>query len=69
MGFGVPLDDWLRGPLKNWGYDLLDKQKLINDGFLNADLVRKQWQLHQRGENLAYPLWNVLMFQSWLDNQ
>ena len=69
MGFGVPLDDWLRGPLKDWGYDLLDKQKLINQSFLNADLVRKKWQLHQGGENHAYSLWNVLMFQSWLHNQ
>jgi asparagine synthase (glutamine-hydrolysing) len=66
MGFGVPIDSWLRGPLREWGEDLLDEKKLKEQGYLNADLVRKTWQDHLSGRyNCQNQLWNVLMFQSW----
>ncbi len=68
MGFGIPLEGWLRGPLREWGEDLLEPMKLRNSGYLNHEIVRKKWEEHISGKrNWAYGLWNVLMFQSWLD--
>lgn len=66
MGFGVPIDSWLRGPLREWAEDLLDEQKLNEQGLLNASFVRQKWQEHLSGRrNWQYQLWNVLMFQAW----
>lgn len=67
-GFSIPLADWLRGPLKDWAAELLDPQKLAAQGFLNANLVHQTWQQHQSGQReWAYRLWNVLMFQAFLE--
>ncbi|MGY8813372.1 MAG: asparagine synthase (glutamine-hydrolyzing) [Gammaproteobacteria bacterium] len=66
MGFGVPLDSWLRGPLREWAETLLDSQKLKSQGLLNAEIITKKWTEHLSGErNWQYQLWNVLMFQAW----
>lgn len=68
MGFGVPIDGWLRGPLKEWAVDLLDKSRLKNDGFFDADIVQNKWMEHLSGKrNSHHQLWNILMFQAWLD--
>lgn len=68
MGFGVPLDTWLRGPLREWGEDLLSEERLRRQGLLRVEPIRAAWREHLSGrENLQYPLWNVLMLQSWLD--
>lgn len=65
MGFGVPLPDWLRGPLRDWAEDLLDERKL-GAQFINVRQVRELWKEHLSGRrNWAYALWNVLMFESW----
>lgn len=70
MGFGVPIDVWLRGPLKAWGESLLDEGRLRREGYLEAAPILKKWQEHQSGKrNWQYPLWNVLMFQAWLENE
>jgi asparagine synthase (glutamine-hydrolysing) len=70
MGFGVPLGSWLRGPLRDWGEALLDASRLRSEGFFQPALVRQKWEEHLTGRrNWEYPLWNVLMFQLWLDNQ
>ena len=67
MGFGVPIDQWLRGPLKEWASELLDPARLKNEGFLNSNLVSRKWEMHQSGKyNCQQFLWNVLMFQAWL---
>nr|MBV6629018.1 asparagine synthase (glutamine-hydrolyzing) [Oceanococcus sp. HetDA_MAG_MS8] len=69
MGFGVPIDDWLRGPLREWAEELLVPQRLREDGFLNSEIVSNLWQEHRSGtRRWHYYLWDVLMFQAWLKN-
>jgi asparagine synthase (glutamine-hydrolysing) len=64
MGFGVPIDAWLRGPLREWAETLLSPARL--DGLLRVEPVRRAWQEHVEGSrNLQYPLWTVLMLQAW----
>lgn len=68
MGFGVPIGDWLRGPLREWAEELLDPKRMEREAFFHADCVREKWTEHLSGRrNWAYQLWNVLMFQAWLD--
>jgi asparagine synthase (glutamine-hydrolysing) len=68
MGFGVPIDHWLKGSLKEWANDLLNYDKINQDGILNPVVVQKYWNQHISGQyNWRDPLWTVLMFQSWLE--
>ncbi|MBV2127804.1 asparagine synthase (glutamine-hydrolyzing) [Arsukibacterium indicum] len=69
-GFGVPIDHWLRGPLKSWAEALLDESRLKQQGLFNVKLVRKYWREHLSGaRDWQYLLWNLLTFQSWLEQQ
>ena len=67
MGFGAPIDVWLRGPLRDWAESLIDKRRLEEQGLLEPGIVREKWHAHLNGENWAYHLWDVLMLQEWLD--
>jgi asparagine synthase (glutamine-hydrolysing) len=70
MGFAVPLESWLRGPLRDWAEELLDERRLREQGYLEPAPVRKIWAQHKAGtHDWQYWLWDVLMFESWLDHQ
>ena len=66
MGFSIPIDEWLRGVLREWAEDLLDEQRLQADGLLASSIVRRLWSEHQaRIHNHSTILWNLLMLQAW----
>ncbi|MBC8063742.1 MAG: asparagine synthase (glutamine-hydrolyzing) [Chlorobia bacterium] len=68
MGFAVPIDAWLRGPLRDWAEALLDPKRLEAEGFFKVEPIRKKWTEHIEGRrNWQYQLWCVLMFQAWLE--
>jgi len=70
QGFSVPLDRWLRGPLREWGEDVLAPAGLRRQGYLNEQLVQSVWSRHQAGEvDASHQLWAVLMFQEWLQSE
>jgi asparagine synthase (glutamine-hydrolysing) len=69
-GFCIPVAEWIRGPLRDWGESLLSEQRLRSEGYLDAELVRRRWEEHQAGKRDAtQALWPLLMFQAWLDGQ
>ncbi|QNM83144.1 asparagine synthase (glutamine-hydrolyzing) [Sphingomonas sabuli] len=70
MGFGIPVGDWLRGPLRQWSEDFLDERRLRDEGFFRPEPIQRLWRDHLSGHrDLHGPLWGVLMFQSWLETQ
>lgn len=67
MGFGVPIGEWIKGPLNDWAETLLSEDSLNRSGYLNTPNIRQRWQEHKSGQrNWHMSLWNVLMFQQWL---
>jgi asparagine synthase (glutamine-hydrolysing) len=67
-GFAVPLAQWLRGPLLPWAQSLLDPARLKVQGQLNVEMVTQLWREHQTGRfDRSYYLWNVIVYQAWLD--
>ncbi len=70
MGFSVPIHEWIRGPLKDWCEELLNKDRLKSEGFFNEEIVFNKWKEHLNGKvnNITF-LWPILMFQSWLEKE
>lgn len=69
MGFGVPLDSWLRVELKDWAENLLAKDRLTREGYFHPAPILKKWEEHRSGQrNWQHHLWTILMFQSWLES-
>ena len=67
MGFGVPIDSWLRRELRDWAEDLLSVESLERHGLFNIEAIRTKWQEHTSGSrNWQYLLWDVLIFQDWM---
>ena len=70
MGFSVPLDTWLRGPLRHWAEALLDESTLQRQGYFDPHPIREKWREHLSGtRNWQHPLWVILMFQAWLEKE
>ena len=68
QGFGVPIDTWLRGPLREWAEDLLNEQRLRAGGYFEPQAARDTWHAHLAGgQNLQYQLWGILNFEAWRD--
>jgi asparagine synthase (glutamine-hydrolysing) len=67
MGFGAPIAEWLRGPMRDWAEHLLDEKRLVDQGLFTPEPIRERWQQHLDGVDWAYPLWVVLMAQAWVD--
>lgn len=67
MGFGVPIGDWIRGPLRDWAEHLLDSKRLEGQCLLAPQPIRACWKAHLNGADWTNPLWTILMFQAWID--
>jgi len=68
-GFKMPVGVWLKGALRDWAEALIDERRLKDEGFFNADVIRTKWDDHLSGRReWHYQLWDVLMFQAWLEH-
>ncbi|MCH2132767.1 MAG: asparagine synthase (glutamine-hydrolyzing) [Phycisphaerales bacterium] len=68
QGFSVPLGSWLKGPLRSWAEDMLDENRMKQQGYFRSDPIRHEWKTHLSGAaDRSARLWPILMFQAWLE--
>lgn len=69
-GFGIPVGEWIKGPLRPWAEALLDPSRLADEGYFDPAIVQRRWHDHLSGQRNSTPaLWAILMFQAWLADQ
>jgi asparagine synthase (glutamine-hydrolysing) len=69
-GFGIPVGDWIKGPLREWAEALLDRRRIRSEGWFDADLIERRWREHLAGKrDSTGALWAILMFQAWANEQ
>jgi asparagine synthase (glutamine-hydrolysing) len=69
-GFGIPVGEWIKGPLRPWAEELLDPGRLAHEGYFDSAIVQRRWRDHLTGRRNSTPaLWAILMFQAWLADQ
>ena len=65
-GFGIPVGEWIKGPLRDWAEELLAPGRMHEDGWFDADVVQKRWREHLAGKSdSTAALWSILMFEAW----
>lgn len=68
-GFAVPIDQWLRGPLKAWAQERFNDRTLLGRLPINQDAVRDLNRLHlNRTRNVHPLLWAVLMLLGYVEH-
>jgi asparagine synthase (glutamine-hydrolysing) len=68
MGFGILIEPWVHGPLRDWAEEILGEQRL--EGCFKPQPIREKWLVHLSGKRIwQHHLWTVLMFQAWLERQ
>jgi asparagine synthase (glutamine-hydrolysing) len=69
-GFGIPVGEWIKGPLRSWAEELLEPRRMDGEGYLDASSVQRRWNMHLSGRRDSTPaLWAILMFQAWRRHQ
>lgn len=69
-GFGLPMAEWLRGPLKDWAESVLCFNKIERNSLIDKEVLKEKWDEHQAGRrDWSTQIWSVLMFQLWLNYQ
>ena len=69
MGFGIPLGELLRGPLKEWANSLITRENFNKHNLLKFDYVKTLWNEHTTGKrNVQHQIWSILIFQDWYNN-
>jgi|TARA_A100001015_G_scaffold31301_1_gene34881 asparagine synthase (glutamine-hydrolysing) len=67
-GFEIPVNEWIKGSLRDWAEDLLCEKKIKENGFFNYEEIKKSWNLHLKGKvDMKSQIWPILMFQSWYE--
>ena len=65
-GFGIPVGEWIKGPMREWAEELLEPGRMREDGWFDAGIVQQRWHEHLAGESDSTPaLWSILMFEAW----